>query len=153
MPYAIKSRFTYVVAHLSHQANSAKDMNRPDVFPEEEALYLNHLDPICSGWRGFRRFKVGLEKVGGSAFRERSGDFRHSYNHRVPPQIALGMTGLVTRSAPKNGPVSYSFGGRAPLDVASMATLLASERDLCVAAFGLFQALVEEQIAAVVGSL
>ena len=45
--------------------------------------------------------------------------------------------------------VRYAFGGTDPLTVAEVADLLAIERDHCYRAFEAFQALVEEQIAAI----
>ncbi|TXC71254.1 hypothetical protein FSB78_10080 [Sphingomonas ginsenosidivorax] len=66
-PYAVKSRFTFAVGHLSHQANKAKDLKGwKNAFPDKN-LYLNDIEPFGKPWRAFRRFKRTLEPLAGSA--------------------------------------------------------------------------------------
>lgn len=80
-PYAIKSRFAYAAAHLSHQANQAKDAAAwKDEFPQKETLYLNEIEPFCRGWRNYRSFKLRVEPIAGKIFKESSDDFRNAYN-------------------------------------------------------------------------
>ena len=49
-----------------------------------------------------------------------------------------------------DGAVCYAIGGTDPLTVTEVADLLTIERDHCYRAFKEFQALVEEQIAAII---
>lgn len=148
-PYAIKSRFAFAVGHLSHQANRAKDGTTwKDEFPDKN-LYLNDIEPYASKWKRYRAFKLNLEPLAGKRFKEASDDFRNTYNHGFSSRFVIGMTGTVTRQV-KNGRVSYAFGGNNPLSLAEVADLLEIERDHCYRAFETFQALVEEQIAAIV---
>lgn len=151
LPYAIKSRFAYAVAHLCHQANMTKGLAdwRDDDFPEEHALYLNEIEPVCRAWRRFRRFKMCMEPIGGRSFNSGSSDFRHAYNHRVPSRLVLGMTSMVTRTRQSDGRIRYGFGGEAPLELPAIAALLEIERDHCYRAFDAFQALVHEHIDAI----
>lgn len=147
-PYAIKSRFAFAAGHLCHQANMTKDLSGwRDEFPSDRALYLDHIEPVCSGWRRFRSFKRRVEPIAGAAFKAATDDFRNAYNHRFSARFVVGMSAMVTRATDAGGSVSYSIGGRDPLDLDRMADLLAIERDHCYRAFEAFQALVGEQTA------
>jgi len=148
-PYAIKSRFTFAVGHLSHQANQAADgVQWKDEFPEKN-LYLNDIEPYCSQWKKYRSFKLKLEPLAGKKFKEATDDFRNAYNHGFSSRFVIGMTGTVERTV-RNGRVSYGFGGNEPLSINEIADLLQIERDHCYRAFEAFQALIEEQIAAII---
>jgi len=150
-PYAIKSRFAFAAGHLCHQANRAKEgKDWKDVFPAEN-LYLNDIEPYGKPWRRFRAFKISVEAIAGSKFKQASDDFRNSYNHGFSARILIGMTGIVRRLQ-KNGQAAYGIGGSEPLDLAAMADVLATERDHCYRAFEKFQALVSEQVAAIAES-
>lgn len=148
-PYAIKSRFAFAVGHLSHQANQAADgRDWKDEFPDKN-LYLNDIDSYASQWRKYRAFKLKLEPLAGKKFKQASDDFRNTYNHGFSSRFVLGITAAVKRQE-TGGRVRYAFGGTNPLTVANVADLLAIERDHCYQVFEAFQALVEEQIAAIV---
>jgi len=148
LPYAIKSRFAFAVGHLSHQANQAADgKDWKDDFPTRN-LYLNDIEPYAAQWRRYRAFKLKLEPLASRKFKLASDDFRNRYNHGFSSRFVVGMTSTVTRQV-KDGRVSYAFGGTDPLSIAEVATLLEVELDHCYRAFAAFQALVEEQIAAI----
>jgi hypothetical protein len=87
--------------------------------------------------------------LAGKNFKQASDDFRNTYNHGFSSRFVVGMTATVKRELIGDR-VSYAFGGTDPLTVAEVADLLAIERDHCCRAFEAFQALVEEQIAAIV---
>ena len=148
-PYAIKSRFAVAVGHLSHQANRAADgPDWKDDFPDKN-LYLNDIEPYASQWKKYRAFKLKLEPLAGKKFKKASDDFRNRYNHGFSSRFVVGITATVTREVVGDR-VRYAFGGTSPLSIAEVAKLLAEERDHCSRAFKAFQALIEEQIAAIV---
>ncbi|KQM72867.1 hypothetical protein ASE72_19275 [Sphingomonas sp. Leaf20] len=148
-PYAIKSRFAFAVGHLSHQANQAADgAGWVDDFPVSN-LYLNDIEPYCSSWKRYRTFKLRLEPLAGKDFKNATDDFRNVYNHGFSSRFVIGMTGTVSRIV-RDGRVGYGFGGNEPLGIADVADLLATERDHCYRTFEAFQALVEEQVAAII---
>ena len=119
-----------------------------DRFPTKN-LYLNDIEPFCRPWRRYRRFKLAVERIAGTAFKEASDDFRNVYNHGFSSRVVLGITASVTRDQRPNGSVVCGFGGTPPLGLTAIADLLAIERDHCYAAFMAFQALVGEQTAAI----
>ncbi|WP_050387332.1 hypothetical protein [Bradyrhizobium pachyrhizi] len=148
-PYAIKSRFAYAAGHLCHQANQAKDpASWKDDFPKKN-LYLNDIEPYCRGWKKYRRFKLRVEPIAGSAFNQKSDNFRHNYNHGFSSRFMIGLTGMVSRAEEATGGIKYTFGCNKPLDLGEIADLIEKERDLCYLAFDAFQRLVEEQVAAI----
>ena len=151
LPYVIRSRFAFAVAHLCHQANLAKDLaGWKDDLPLDGEIWLNTADKYGKGWAGYVPVKLCLEGIGAKAFKDATGDFRNAYNHRFSPRFVVGMTGLVTRIVDTtSGRVCYGFGGREPLDLAEVADLLAAERDYCYSAFAAFQTLVAEQVAVI----
>lgn len=150
-PYAIKSRFAFAAGHLCHQANRAKDMaNWRDEFPTERALYLNHIEPLCTSWRKYRAFKLRVEPIAGTAFKDATEDFRNAYNHRFSARFLIGMSAMATRIVNDDGHISYGIGGNEPLELDQVADLLATERDYCYRAFEAFRVLVEEQCLAIV---
>lgn len=154
LPYVIKSRFAYASAHLCHQANRAKN---PDVwtdeFPAAQAIYLNQADEFGRSWRTFKRFKRRVEVIGGSRFKDATGDFRNAYNHRFPRRLVLGITGGMTRHVdPKTGRPFYGVGGFEPLQLTDVVRLLTAERDRSYAAFDAYQALIREHEEAIAAS-
>jgi len=149
LPYAIKSRFAFAAGHLSHQANMAKDLAAwKDDFPDKN-LYLNDIEPYGRGWKKYRAFKLSVEPIAGSAFKEATDDFRNSYNHGFSSRFVFGFTQTVRREILKDGKIRYAIGGNPALDLAEIADLLEKERDLCYRAFDAFQALIAEQTAAI----
>lgn len=128
-PYAIKSRFAFAAGHLCHQANMAKDMaNWRDEFPNERALYLNHIEPLCASWRKYRAFKRRVEPIAGTAFKDATEDFRNAYNHRFSARFLIGMSAMVTRIVRDDGRIRYGIGGSEPLNLDQVADLIATER-------------------------
>ncbi|WP_245303336.1 integrase [Mesorhizobium loti] len=149
-PYATKSRFAFAAGHLCHQANRTKDLQGwRDEFPNERALYLDDIDPICRRWRRFRSFKRRVEPIAGGAFKQATGDFRNAYNHRFSSRFLIGMSAMVTRIVGEDGRICYGIGGSEPLNLDEVANLLAIERDHCYRAFEAFQTLVAEHCAAI----
>ncbi|MER9463779.1 integrase [Mesorhizobium sp. M0387] len=150
-PYVVKGRFGFAAVHLCHQANMLK---RPatwsDDLPLDYDIYPHVADKYGKSWRGYKGLKRALDAIGASAFRGGTDDFRNAYNHRFSPRFVVGMTQLVTRIVnEKTGQVRYGFGGREPLDLAKIVTLLEREQMLFYVAFASFQELVREHEAAI----
>lgn len=149
LPYAIKNRFAVAAGHLSHQANRATDAaGWNDEFPADDKLVLNDIDPYGASWTAFRDFKRAIEPIADRAFRQATGDYRNRFNHGFSRRLLLGITNLVSRDV-YEGQVSYGIGGAPPLDLEEMANLIEAECAKCRAAFERFQALVTEQIEAI----
>jgi hypothetical protein len=58
MPYVIRSRFIYSIAHLCHQANKAKGGEwKDDISPNDEIIFQT-ADKYGSKWRKYTAFEM-----------------------------------------------------------------------------------------------
>lgn len=125
--YVIRSRFIYSIAHLCHQANMVKFRKAwKDDLHDDDKIYFQQADLVCSTWKAYKKFKLALEKVGNNKFTESTKDFRHKYNHRYSPRIELGGTEFVKRKV-GNGRVSYGIGYTEPLTLSLLVPLLSEQ--------------------------
>lgn len=149
LPYVIRSRFTFAVAHLCHQANRTKEQNWVDDLRWDGELDQSDADRRGSPWRRYRRLKVRLEKINGKEFVKGTRNFRNVYTHRIEPRFVIGLSQIVTREVLQDGRVVYAVGGQPPLGLSEVADLLIVQRDRCYLAFEAFQELVGEQVEAI----
>lgn len=147
LPYVIRSRFIYATAHLAHQANRALDRNAwKDDLPMDRKIEFRTADKFGKKWRSYEALKQKLEKIAAKDYLDATYDFRNKYHHRMPPQIALGLTEMVTRSVDqKTHQVCYRFGMTPPLAMDKIASLLNKQCDCCHEAFEDFKVFVGEQ--------
>ncbi|MCS3926123.1 hypothetical protein M2175_001154 [Bradyrhizobium elkanii] len=146
LPYVVKGRFAFAAAHLCHQANMLKfPATWSDDLPLDGEIYPHVADSYGKSWKSYRHLKHALDAIGGRAFRDGTGDFRNAYNHRFSPRFVVGMTQLVARTINSStGQVRYGFGGRDPLELAKIVSLLEQEQVRFYMAFERFQELVRE---------
>lgn len=55
LPYVIRSRFIYSVAHLCHQANQVKQKNWVDDLPLDNEIYFDVADKYSSLWKSYKK--------------------------------------------------------------------------------------------------
>lgn len=147
LPYVIRSRFFYSIAHLCHQANRLKQSPWSDDLPLDAEIYQEHMDNAGKPWgKKFCKLKLALEKVCNKTYQAETLDFRNKYNHRYSPRIEIGITNLVTRNVDKGVYVSYGFGGTQPLKLNTIIPLLENQHSALMNAFVSYQELVNEQI-------
>ncbi len=143
MPYVIRSRFIYSVAHLSHQANRIKPGAWADDLPVDSKIYFEAADKYAKPWKKYTKLKVALQKIANKKYEVCTHDFRNKYNHRYSPRIEIGLTGLVSRMV-HDGRVSYGFGETNPLMLRDINPLLKTQHSLCLTAHERYRALVNE---------
>jgi len=153
IPYVIRSRFIYSVAHLSHQANQTKQKPWVDDLPIDSNIYFEAADKFGQPWKKYTKLKVALEKIANKEYGKATHDFRNKYNHRYSPEIEIGLTGLVTRTVNQDGRVSYGFGQTDPLMLKDIILLLEAQHSLCLNSYEKYQALVNEQVAEINNSI
>ena len=145
MPYIIRSRFVYSIAHLSHQANKLKQASWIDDLPIDNKIYFEEADKYSKPWKKYKKLKLALEKIANKEYDKSTHYFRNKYNHRYSSNIEVGLTGFVTRTVNKEGRVSYGFGYTDPLMLKDIIPLLENQCSLCISAFSRYQDLVHEQ--------
>lgn len=153
MPYVIRSRFIYSVAHLSHQANQTKQKSWVDDLPIDSEIYFEAADKFGQPWKKYTKLKVELEKIANKEYGKATHDFRNKYNHRYSPEIEIGLTGLLTRTVNQDGRVSYTFGQTEPLMLKDIIALLKTQYFLCMISYEKYQALVNEQVVEINNSI
>ncbi len=146
LPYVIRSRFIFSVAHLCHQANwSREGKSWKDDLPLDGEIYFNAAHKYGDEWRSYIPLKRCIEKIGDNAYKKATHDFRNAYNHRFSPRFVIGRTQFVTRKVDtQTGRVSYSFGSTSPFELEIVVTLLREQGKHCAAAFEAFLTLVKE---------
>jgi len=149
MPYVIRSRFIYSVAHLCHQANKIKQTKWVDNLPLDDKIYFATADTYCALWKRYKKLKLALEKISNKKFQSDTRNFRHKYNHRYSPRIELGLTELVTRHVGDKSKVSYRFGHTKPLKINRLLLALTEQHANCLKAFGEYRELINEHILAI----
>ena len=149
LPYVIRSRFIYSVAHLCHQANQTKQKEWADDLPIDHEIYFNAADNYCLLWKQYTKLKITLEKISNKKFQSDTYDFRNKYNHRYSPRIELGLTGLVTRNVKNDGRANYAFGYTDPLKIDQLLPALTEQHANCLRAFEKYRKLVNEHISAI----
>ena len=147
LPYALRSRFIYSIAHLSHQANRLWQYSWVDNLPIDEEICFEQADSYGRPWKKYTKLKVALEKISNTQYRKATHNFRNKYNHRYSPRIEIGMTELVKRNVNANGEVNYTIGFTKPLMLEDIIPLLKEQHHLCLLAFEKYQQLINEQLA------
>ena len=146
LPYVIRSRFIYSVAHLSHQATQVKlKKSWVDDLPIDDEIYFKEADKYGKPWKRYSKLKQSLENIANKSYIQSMRDFRNSYNHRYSPRIEIGITGLVKRNVNDDGKVSYGFGHIEPILLKDSIPLLKEQHAFCLKAYEKYKGLVNEQ--------
>jgi hypothetical protein len=151
LPYAIQSRFFFVTAHLSHQANKSKlGREWKDDLPDDKDIGPKIAKKYAERWSRFATLEASAGAIFSEQHRRNTDEFRHKSTHRVPTQVVLGHAGLVRRGRDVKGHgVKYEFGDRTPINISVLADELSGEFRRSLAAFQDFKMLVAEQSEAI----
>lgn len=147
LPYVIRSRFIFAIAHLCHQANrSHDDLQWRDDLPLDQEIFFKEADKYGAGWAEYKSLKRCVEALGNKTYQLETRNFRNAYNHRFSPRVVIGMTQMVTREVnPQTKSVSYTFGSTPALTVGTVVELLTQQLENAYACFESFQRLIREQ--------
>ncbi len=146
LPYVIRSRFIFSVAHLSHQANMALLPGWKDNLPSDEEIDFSTADRVAGNWRAYNKLKRSLERLGGKSHQTEVSNFRNRYQHRYPPNIHFGLSESVRRQISETGRVSYAIGYTKPVQIASIVSSLKTQHSIAVACHKRYQELIDEHI-------
>ncbi|WP_029081818.1 hypothetical protein [Bradyrhizobium sp. th.b2] len=150
LPYAIRSRFIFAIAHLSHQANQAlPNFHWSDDLPEDEKIGFKEAKRCGQHWLAYPGCKDAFEKIFKGDFEAETLDFRHSHNHRFAPHVMMGLSQFITRKKDAEGNLQYVMGYTQPLELKRIADAIVPQCHHCYDAFEAFQALVAEHETAI----
>ena len=147
LPYAIRSRFIFSVAHLSHQANMAiLGSDWKDHLPQDEKIEFSIMDKFAAHWKSYKKLKLSLERLSDKKYQAEVKHYRSKYHHRYPSHIEFGLSETVTRSVNDDGRVSYAIGYSKPLQVKDITSVLKRQQEAAMKCYKCYQRLVKEQI-------
>lgn len=153
LPYSIKSRFYYAIAHLSHQANRFVDDQawEESDLPTDQEIDQEIAAKVAKNWRGWRRVAKELELCNSTSFRKNSQDFRNKYTHRHDMLVGIQATPPVERKITKGieQNVSYTFGGSYTMELSEISHLIKIEFKNFCSAYSQLQGLINEQRASI----
>lgn len=150
LPYVIRSRLIFTATHLAHQANRALEGETwKDDLPLDKEIFFSTADKYCNRWNSYKDLKRKLERISAKDYQDATLDFRHKYNHRFSPRVAVGYILSVTRSVdPTTGRLSYGFGETPPLSLDLIVSLLNVQCTRCYDAFQTYKLFIQEHEAA-----
>lgn len=96
--YVVKQRLIYVSFMLLHQTIMIIDPSRRDFHLCEKDIDINTLSQLNNTSINIAELIKSLRKIDDNSFRNKSKNFRNSYQHRIPPNIEIGLSSFVTRN-------------------------------------------------------
>jgi hypothetical protein len=131
---------------LLHQTTMIIDPSRKDSALNERDININNLRKLNSASINIAELESSLRKIDNNSFRNKSKNFRSSYQHKIPPNIEIGLSAFVTRNDKKKRKISYGLGGQKPLAIKDILPILYEQHEICVSAFHQVWKLLNEQL-------
>lgn len=148
LPYSIKSRFYYAIAHLSHHANRFREgeLWREDNLPKDNEINQEVAAKLSKSWKGWKKTSRKLERCDSRAFRDETLNFRNKYMHRHDLLVGVEAAQPVERQLDTDtGKASYNFGGTYAMELSEISQLVKAEFEAFSQAYIKFQEFVNEQ--------
>ena len=95
-------------------------------------------------WQNGQTLLNTIDKIDGTEFRKETKYYRHRSQHRVPPQIEIGINPKWVRSFSNSGGIAYSFQVEEALKIPTLIPLLKEELNLMINSFEAFRSLINE---------
>ncbi|KSV62191.1 hypothetical protein N183_10310 [Sinorhizobium sp. Sb3] len=149
-PYTLKARFYFAIAHLSHQANRARQgkewTDDLGTLPQDWDIKEDVAAKLAKPWRAWRKLIKALNTVDMGDYKTATDDFRSKYTHRFTPRVELGMSQPIKRlPAIGSQAASYGIGGSPPLKLKLIVSELKKQCLGLSACYCEFQSLIAEQ--------
>lgn len=152
-PYALRSRLIFSAAHLSHQANLITDAEwQESRLPMDGYIDYKAFKACASRWCSHSELDSELGRLASGTIVDATGDFRNSYNHRLPLSLAHGISRTVQRSKNETGGWSYEFGGSPAVPLGVLCEALSEQHGYGLAGFFALSRMIEEQLSAIYSS-
>jgi len=157
-PYTLKARFYFAIAHLSHQANCARQgegwADDRTGLPEDWDIKEEVTARLAKPWRAWKKLIRALNTVDAGEYKTATDDFRSKHTHRFTPRVELGITQPVKRLLVKGkDKPSYGVGGTDPLTLEAVVAELKTQCIRLSKCYEEFQKLVAEQSMALFGNM
>ncbi|WNN53790.1 hypothetical protein RIN66_07160 [Hafnia alvei] len=146
LPYVIKARFSFSIAHLCHQANQYLDPKWVDKIVYDQKIDIGIAMEKAKKWSCFSDLYKKMLEINDEGFIGETLDFRNKYNHRYSPKIEVGLTELIKRTKNSSGDVVYKIGQTKPLKLKNIVISLIKQHKKCIEAYSLYQKLVMQHL-------
>ncbi len=151
--YMIKGRIAFVVSSLLHHTSCLFDTDWKDTNFKGSKFYFVQV----YGWlKKFKEYtgsayktdklQSSLDQIDDETFRKITKEFRGRFQHMIPPNIEVGLSGMINRIEDKNGNISYGIGGQKPLSLKDILPHLNDQHEKCSEAFRDFWELLQEML-------
>ncbi|WP_318420822.1 hypothetical protein [Photobacterium leiognathi] len=144
-PAEFRDRLIYCCTHLCHQATLFSLDDYPDRLVDEHRVKLGILMRFSKYWLTVDELVGAIKKISSDDYLLLTNNFRNKNQHRVPPALEYGHTGIVTRVQKDNGNVTYDFGFSDALTTEDMLPILFKQWQLMKEALDVYLTLIEEQ--------
>ncbi|RWR25778.1 hypothetical protein D2T29_21700 [Sinirhodobacter populi] len=156
LPYTLKARFYFAIAHLSHQANCVQQgalwSDDFSTLPEDWGINEGVAARLAKPWRSWGKLIKSLNTVDSGDYKAATDDFRSKHTHRFTPHVELGMTQMMKRLPSQDAQKPcYGIGGSDPI---MLDVLVNEEKKQCTGlskSYRAFQQLVSEQSSVLFG--
>lgn len=151
--YMIKGRIAFVTSSLFHHTFCLFDTEWKDTDFKESKFYFVQVYGYLKKFKEYTgssdttyKLRSCLDQIDDEAFREITREFRGRFQHMIPPNIEIGLSGLVNRIEGKNGKISYGIGGQKPLSLNEILPALHDQHEKCSEASKAFGELFQEML-------
>lgn len=152
LPSAIRSRVTYSVAHLSHQANLATDHYSDEKhLPNDRQINFKTMEGVAKHWKKYLPIAEALKNLCDDSFINATRNLRDEFHHRFPSKILFGTAKALTRSRQEKN-TSYAFRQENPLGMEEVLSALKSQHDAAVKLYIAYTEIVKEHLGAMAGA-
>jgi hypothetical protein len=125
-PYALKNRFIYCGVKLIALAAALQSPSSPTPIPADREINFNTLKDVCGGSPVRESFRDAVSKLNSDAFTKATRDFRHRREHRLPPNLHLGILAIVETEETPTG-LSHTLMVERPLRLEELIPMLDDE--------------------------
>ena len=151
--YMIKERIAFVTSSLLHHTSCLFDTEWKDADFKGGKFYFVQVYGFIKKYKEYTgsadkadKLRCCLDQVDDEAFRETTKEFRGRFHHMIPPNIEVGLSGMINRIEDKNGKISYGIGGQKPLCLKDILPQLNDQHEKCSEAFRAFWELLQEML-------
>jgi len=120
--YMIKGRIAFVTSSLLHHTSCLFDTEWKDTDFKGSKFYFVQVYGYLKKFKKYtgssyktEKLRNCLDQIDDEAFRETTKEFRGRFQHMIPPNIEVGLSGFINRIEDMNGKISYGIGGQKPL--------------------------------------
>ena len=151
--YALKERIAFVTSSLIHHTSSLFGTEWKDTDFKAGKFYfvqvygcLKKLKEYTGSADKADKLRSFLDQIDDEVFRESTKEFRGRFQHMIPPNIEVGLSGMINRIEDRNGKISYGIGGQKPLCLKDILPQLNDQHEKCSEAFRAFWELLQEML-------